>query len=98
MPRRNEPEGGPVEQRPGTPGKTVLRIIAVAVLVAVIVLLDLALLPQVQAAFIYYLAIVLATNWFGWWGTLLVPISLALNHWMVAIALPLGLATHTSRM
>lgn len=79
-----------MEQRPGTPGKTVLRIIAVAVLVAVIVLLDLALLPQVQAAFIYYLAIVLATNWFGWWGTLLVPISLALNHWMVAIALPPG--------
>ncbi|HOQ27540.1 MAG TPA: hypothetical protein PLH36_02250, partial [Armatimonadota bacterium] len=79
-----------MDQRPEIPGKTILRVMVVACLVGIIVVVDLALLPQVEGAFIYYLAIVLATNWFGGWGILLVPISLGLYHWNVAVTLPPG--------
>lgn len=65
-----------------------VRITAVVLLLLLVGALDLATGATVDAAFFYFLPVVLASRWFGRRGWLVVPIALALYHWNEAVLAP----------
>ncbi|MBI3947427.1 MAG: SpoIIE family protein phosphatase [Armatimonadetes bacterium] len=75
----------------GTVSRAIARWAVVAALIAVVVWVDFILAPSIDAAFFYFLPIVLGCVWFGWWGLAIIPIALALYHLnQVAVVPPIG--------
>lgn len=70
--------------------RATLRIVAIGVVMAVVTYLDVVTGPELQWSFFYFLPVVMACAWFGWWGTWAVPTTLLLSHWAQLIEAPPG--------